>query len=58
MGLCTSATHYKLVKEPLHRNEAVSKLLTEERNRRARELGCNDEMTDLHQHIHGVTITQ
>lgn len=54
----TSTTHYKLVKEPLHRNEAVSKLLAEERNRRARELSCNHKMTDLHQHVHGVTAEQ
>ena len=56
--LYTSVTHYKLVEEPLHRNEAVSKLLAEERNRGARELGCNHEMTNLHQHIHRVTVTQ
>lgn len=56
--LYTTVTHYKLVKEPLHRNEAVSKLLAEERNGRARELGCNHKMTDLHKHIHGVTVTQ
>lgn len=51
-------TYYKLVEEPLHRDEAVSKLLAEVGHRWARQLGGDHKMTNLDQHIHGVTKTQ
>lgn len=51
-------TYYELVKEPLHRDEAVSKLLAEVGHRWARQLGGDHKMTNLDQHIHGVTKTQ
>ena len=51
-------TYYKLVEEPFDRDEAVSKLLAEIGDWGARQLSRDNKMTDLHQHIHGVTTVQ